>query len=130
MVIVDSTVWIDYFNGRENPETDWLEARLDLERLGLTTIILAEILQGIRDEKTATQVERELLQFEIFEASSVALAVQAARNYRTIRQRGKIGRKTVVLIATFCIQEQHSLLHRHRDFDPFEQFLGLSVVHA
>jgi predicted nucleic acid-binding protein len=130
MVIVDTSVWIDYFNGQENPETNWLELRLDQERLGLTTVILSEILQGIRDEKTANLVEAELMQFAIFEASSRTLAVAAARNYRTLRRRGRTVRKTIdVLIATFCIEEQHSLLHRNRDFDAFEELLGLSVVH-
>ena len=130
MVIVDSTVWVDYFNGQQNPETDWLDARLDQERLGLTTIILAEVLQGIRDERSAAQVEKELLKLEVFEASSTAVAVAAARNYRVLRGRGKTVRKTIdVLIATFCLQAGHSLLHRDRDFDPFEELLGLPVIH-
>ena len=130
MVIVDSTVWVDYFNGRQNPETDWLDVRLDQERLGLTTIILAEVLQGVRDESRAAQVEKELLKLEVFEATSIALAVQAARNYRLLRGRGRTVRKTIdVLIATFCLQAGHSLLHRDRDFDPFEDLLGLLVIH-
>jgi predicted nucleic acid-binding protein len=130
MVIVDSTVWVDYFNGRQNPETDWLDARLDQERLGLTTIILAEVLQGVRDERRAAQVEKELLKLEVFDATSAVLAVQAARNYRLLRGRGRTVRKTIdVLIATFCLQAGHSLLHRDRDFDPFEDLLGLPVVH-
>ena len=130
MVIVDSTVWIDYFNGRHNPETDWLDGQLSAQRLGLTTLILCEVLQGLRDERRAALVEAELTGLEIFEAGSVALAAQAARNYRALRSRGKTVRKTVdVLIATFCLQDQHSLLHRDRDFDPFEQLLGLSVIH-
>jgi predicted nucleic acid-binding protein len=130
VVIVDSTVWVDYFNGRHNPETDWLDARLDQERLGLTTIILSEVLQGVRDERRAADVEYELLKLEIFEAGSVELAVEAARNYRTLRGHGRTVRKTIdVLIATFCLQSGHSLLHRDRDFDPFETWLGLSVVH-
>jgi len=130
MVIVDTSVWIDYFNGVENAESNWLEWHLDEQRLGLTTIILSEILQGLGDEKTAALVEAELLQFEIFEGLSRKLAVQSAKNYRMLRNRGKTARKTVdVLIATFCIEEQHSLLHRDRDFDPFEELLGLSVIH-
>jgi predicted nucleic acid-binding protein len=130
VIIVDSTVWVDYFNGRRNPETDWLDARLDQERLGLTTIILAEVLQGIRDERRAVQVEKELLKLEVFQASSTALAVEAARNYRLLRGRGRTVRKTIdVLIATFCLQAGHSLLHRDRDFNPFEDLLGLSVIH-
>lgn len=130
MVLVDSTVWVDYFNGQHNPETDWLDAQLDQQRLGLTTIILCEVLQGVRDERSATHVEKELLGLEVFETTSVALAVEAARNYRTLRSHGKTVRKTIdVLIATFCLQEGHSLLHRDRDFDPFEELLGLTVIH-
>jgi predicted nucleic acid-binding protein len=130
VVIVDSTVWVDYFNGQHNPETDWLEARLDQERLGLTTIILTEVLQGIGDERRAADVQKALLELEVFEAASAELAVDAARNYRTLRRRGKTVRKTIdLLIATFCLRDGHSLLHRDRDFDPFEELLGLSVVH-
>ncbi len=131
MVIVDSTVWVDYFNGLHNPETDWLDTELDQQRIGLTTIILCEVLQGVRDVRKAARVEAELLKLEVFESGGVALAVQAARNYRTLRSRGRTVRKTIdVLIATFCLREQHSLLHRDRDFDPFEELLGLSVIHA
>jgi len=130
MVIVDTTVWIDYFHGRDNPETDWLESRLDHDRLGLTTLILSEILQGLSDEKTAKLVEADLRQFQIFEASSISHAVQSAKNYRALRRRGKTVRRSIdVFIATFCIEGQHSLLHRDRDFDAFEELLGLSVVH-
>jgi predicted nucleic acid-binding protein len=130
MVIVDTTVWVDYFNGVHNPETDWLDAQLDRQRFGLTTTILCEVLQGVRDERQAAQVEADLLKLEVFEAGSTALAVQAAKNYRRLRSRGRTVRKTIdVLIATFCLQEQHSLLHRDRDFDPFEELLGLSAVH-
>ena len=130
MVIVDSTVWVDYFNGLQNPETDWLEVQLDQQRLGLTTIILCEVLQGIRDERKAAAVETELLKLEVFDMPSVAVATQAAKNYRTLHSRGRTVRKAIdVLIATFCIEERHSLLHRDRDFDPFEELLGLAVVH-
>ena len=130
MVIVDSTVWVDYFNGLPNPETDWLDGQLDQQRLGLTTIIVCEVLQGLREERKAIAVATALRQFEVFEMPNLAVALQAARNYRTLRSRGRTVRKTVdVLIATFCIEEQHSLLHRDRDFDPFEELLGLSVVH-
>ena len=130
MVIVDSTVWVDYFNGRDNPETDWLDQRLADERLGLTTLILCEVLQGVRDERKAAVVESELRRFEIFEAGGVELAIQAASNDRALRSRGQTVRKTIdLLIATFCLQEQHSLLHRDHDFEPFEELLGLSVIH-
>ena len=130
MVIVDTTVWIDYFKGLENPETNWLEAQLDQQRLGVTTIIVCEVLQGVRDERQAAAVEVELRKLEIFDGGAIDLAVDAARNYRRLRTHGRTVRKTIdILIATFCIREQHSLLHRDRDFDPFEEFLGLAVVH-
>jgi hypothetical protein len=130
MVIVDTTVWIDYFQGTRNPETDWLNAELDRQRLALTDIILCEVLQGVRNETAAKDVEGQLLKLKVFETGSVALARDAARHYRTLRGRGHTVRKTIdCLIATFCLREQHSLLHRDRDFDPFEEFLDLSVVH-
>jgi len=130
VVIVDTTVWVDYFQGIRNPETDWLDAELDRQRLGLTDIILCEVLQGVRDESSANDVERRLLKLELFEAGGADLAREAARNYRALRSRGRTVRKTIdCLIATFCIRERYSLLHRDRDFDPFEQFLDLSVIH-
>lgn len=130
MVIVDTTVWVDYLQGARNPETDWLNTELDRQRLGLTDIILCEVLQGISDDLVAAEVEGKLLKLEVFEAGSVALAREAARNYRALRGHGHTVRKTIdCLIATFCLRERHSLLHRDRDFDPFERFLGLPVIH-
>jgi predicted nucleic acid-binding protein len=130
VVIVDTTVWIDYFQGVENPETEWLNTELDRQRLGLTDIILCEVLQGVRDDVVAKEVERRLLNLEVFDTGGVAVAREAARNYRALRSRGYTVRKTIdCLIATFCLRGQHSLLHRDRDFDPFETFLELSVIH-
>lgn len=130
MVIVDTTVWVDYLQGAENPETNWLNIELDRQRLALTDIILCEVLQGVRDDMVAKEVERRLLNLEVFDTGGVALARAAARNYRALRSRGHTVRKTIdCLIATFCLRGQHSLLHRDRDFDPFEQFLELSVIH-
>jgi predicted nucleic acid-binding protein len=130
MVIVDTTVWVDYFRAVSNPETEWLDRELGRQRLGLTDVILCEVLQGVRDERTAVAVERRLLTLQVFQSAGVELASDAARNYRLLRSRGRTVRKTIdCLIATFCIREQHSLLHRDRDFDPFEQLLELAVVH-
>ena len=130
MVIVDTTVWIDYWGGAGTPEAEWLDAEMDRQRLGVTDIIVCELLQGVRDEAEAATVERELARFEIFNTGGVELARVAAQNYRALRGRGYTVRKTVdCLIATFCVREGHSLLHRDRDFDPFERFLNLSVVH-
>jgi len=130
MVIVDTTVWIDYFRGMSNPETEWLDDALDQQRLGVTDLIFCEVLQGVRDDRMAVVVERRLLRLHVFASGSVELASDAARNYRLLRSRGHTVRKTIdCVIATFCIREQHTLLHRDRDFDPFEQFLRLGVVH-
>ena len=130
MVIVDTTVWIDYFNDIRNPETDWLDVELDRQRLGLTDIILCEVLQGVRDDAAAATVERQLFGLEVFETGGVDLARASAKNYRMLRSRGHTVRKTIdCLIATFCLRERHSLLHRDRDFDPFERLLNLSVIH-
>ena len=130
MVIVDTTVWIDYFHAVRNPETDWLDAEIERQRLGLTDVILCEVLQGVRDEAAAAAVEGDLLKLEVFGTGGVDLARAAARNYRALRSRGHTVRKTIdCLIATFCLREGHSLLHRDRDFDAFEKLLDLSVIH-
>ena len=130
MVIVDTTVWIDYLQGAQNAETDWLDTELNRQRLGLTNIILCEVLQGVRDDVIAKQVETALTKCEVFDMGGVPLAREAARNYRTLRSHGHTVRKTIdSLIATFCLRGEHSLLHRDRDFEPFEKRLGLSVIH-
>jgi predicted nucleic acid-binding protein len=130
MTIVDTTVWIDYLAGTVNPHTDWLARELEQQRLGLTDLILCEVLQGIRDDLAFGRVQRLLCNFEVFESGGEALAVSSARNYRALRERGHTVRRTIdCIIATFCMTQGHSLLHRDHDFDPFENFLGLRVVH-
>jgi predicted nucleic acid-binding protein len=130
VVIVDTTVWIDYLTGVQNAETDWLDRELDRQRLGLTDLILCQVLQGIRDEASFGRAVREFRRFEIFTVDGEEMAIAAARNYRKLRQRGYTVCKTIdCWIATFCIREQHSLLHRDRDFDPFESEMGMLVVH-
>ena len=130
MIIVDTTVWIDYLNGVATTQTDWLDAEVERQRLGLTDLILCEVLQGVRDEQRAEETRRELLKFEVMPMSGVDLAVAAARNYRALRAKGRTVRKTVdCLIATFCLINKHALLHNDRDFDHFAQDLGLRVIH-
>ena len=130
MVIVDTTVWIDYLRGLQNKETDYSDRELDRQRFGLTDLILCETLQGIGDEKAFGRVLRDLRKFEIFEIGGEQLAIDAARNFGRLRQQGRTVRKTIdCLIATFCIRHGHSLSHRDRDYDHFEDFLGLAVIH-
>lgn len=129
MVIVDTTVWVDYLNDLSTAETEWLDQQLARQPLGLLDLMLCEILQGLSTDGEATRVLRHLRRFTIFETGGVDLATEAARNYRRLRAQGRTVRKTIdCLIATFCLQEGHSLLHCDRDFDPFEQLLGLHVV--
>jgi predicted nucleic acid-binding protein len=131
MVIVDTTVWIDYLRGYETSETRWLEENLSRLRLGLTDLILCEVLQGFQDSDEFARVRGDLLKFHVFHSVSTDLAIAAAENYRELRQRGYTVRKTIdCLIATFCLQYEHELLHRDRDFDSFERALGLRVLHA
>ena len=130
MVIVDTTVWVDYLRGTQTPQTDWLEVEMERQRLGLTDLNLCEVLQGVRNEREVIQVRRKLLNFEVFATGGIELATAAARNYRTLRSRGFTVRKTIdCLIATFCLTHNHTLLHNDRDFTPFEQILGLRVIH-
>lgn len=130
MVIVDTTVWIDYLGGKSNAETGWLDCELDQRRLGLTDLIYCEILQGIRDDAAFSVTKKSLSNFHIFPTGGVDLALASARNYRILRSRGYTVRKTIdCWIATFCLEAGHSLLHRDRDFDPFEMHLGLRVIH-
>jgi predicted nucleic acid-binding protein len=131
MVIVDTTVWIDYLRGTENAETRWLDERLQEQRLGLTDLILCEVLQGIREQSSFARVRTDLMKFQVFETGGNELAIAAAQNYQELRQRGYTVHKTIdCLIATFCLQARHELLHRDRDFDCFEKVLGLRVVRA
>ena len=129
MVIVDTTVWIDYLRGEANPHTQWLDRELQHQRLGLTDLILCEVLQGIRDDAAFPQVRDDLQKFQIFTTGGAVLAIAAAQNYRRLRNGGHTVRRTIdCLIATFCLEAGHQLLHRDRDFDPFETVLGLQVV--
>ncbi len=131
MVIVDTTVWIDYLRGTENPETRWLDRELQRHRLGMTDLILCEVLRGLREQNAFERVRAELLRFQVFQTGGIELAIAAAQNYRELRQRGYTVHKTIdCLIATFCLEAGHELLHRDRDFDCFEKVLGLRVVHA
>jgi len=129
MVIVDTTVWIDYFRGLENPHSLWLDAQSEHVRLGLTDFSLCEVLQGIRNEREGLAVRAELLEFEIFATGGIEFAIQAAQNFRRLRRKGfTIRRIADCWIATLCVLEGYALLHRDRDFDPFESEFGLRVV--
>jgi predicted nucleic acid-binding protein len=131
MVIVDTTVWIDYLGDVNNRQTNWLTRELRRQPIGLTDIILCEVLQGIRNDEVFAGVRHDLEKFHIFDTGGSDLAISAAQNYRSLRRGGYTVRTTIdCLIATFCLEFGHSLLHRDRGFDPFEKNLGLLVVKA
>jgi predicted nucleic acid-binding protein len=130
MVIVDTTVWVDYLKGASTLEVEWLDRETSRQRLGLLDLMACEVLQGLSTDEEAVRVLRHLRRFEIFRTGGIELAVAAARNYRHLRSRGRTVRKTIDgLIATFCIEQNHALLHNDRDFDAFEELLDLQVVH-
>jgi predicted nucleic acid-binding protein len=129
MVIVDSSVLIDFLAGKRNEQTDWLKLHLGFEPIGITSLILCEVLQGIRSDKRFAETVDALSQFVLFETGSAALAIASARNYRRLRELGVTIRNTVdTFVATFCIEEDFELLHHDIDFDHFKTHLGLSVV--
>jgi predicted nucleic acid-binding protein len=129
MTIVDTSVLIPYLDGRINPQSEWLDGHFPQRRLGITTLILSEILQGIRSDKLFVETLKALERFAVFATGSKDLAVASARNYRALRTKGITIRSLIdCYTATFCIQQGYELLHNDRDFDPFEKHLGLVVV--
>ena len=129
MIVVDSSVWIDYFNGVENRETALLDGLLGKEPIVIGDLILAEVLQGFRSEQEVRKARGALdtLVFEPMVGRDIAL--KSAGNYRALRAKGVTVRKTIdMLIATFCMENGHRLLHRDRDFDPIKKHLGLETV--
>ena len=130
MLVVDTSVWVDYFNGVENPQTDFLNTILDKTPILIGDLILAEVLQGFRHDPDFEKVRRILSKFMQESMVNPVLAVQSARNYRFLRQKGVTVRKTIdSLIATFCIENDYELLHNDSDFDGYEEHLGLRVIH-
>lgn len=126
MILVDSSVWIDYFNGVPTPQTDRLDAVLGTELLAIGDLILTEVLQGFGSDRDFNQAKKLLTQLDVVELGGQALAIQAARNFRFLRARGVTIRKTIdTLIATRCIKNRYRLLCSDRDFAPFMVHLGL-----
>ena len=128
MLLVDSSVWIDYFNGRLTPETDYLHAALGRQEILVGDIILGEVLQGFRLDRDFQRALEALRLFPQVELLGAEVAVESARNYRRLRKAGVTVRKTIdCSIATWCILNETPLLHSDRDFGAFER-LGLMVV--
>ena len=129
MILVDSSVWIDYFRGTPTPETDRLDALLGTEPLVTGDLVLAEVLQGFGSDHDFNQGKKLLTSLPVVELVNGDVAIQAARNFRILRAQGITIRKTIdTLIATSCIEKGLALLYSDRDFDPFVSLLGLRPV--
>ncbi len=131
MILADTSVWIDYFNGIATAETDLLDQALAQDVVAMGDLILLEILQGFRSERHYHSAKKHLLALAPFAMLSPALAIRAAENYRMLRKQGITIRKTAdAIIATFCIEHRIPLLYSDRDFIPFVEHLGLQSASA
>ncbi len=127
MIVVDTSVWIDHFrNYEDRPHVKHLRSLSIRRRIVVGDLIVTELLQGTPNEAAATTIERQLRHFELRTMLSIPLAVQSARNYRTLRSMGATIRKTIdMIIGTYCIENEFALLHNDRDFLSMEKHLGL-----
>lgn len=126
MILVDSSVWIDYFRGAATPQAERLDSLLGNEPIATGDLILAEVLQGFVNDRDFDQARRLLTSLVIVDLAGQRIAIQAARNFRALRALGVTARKTIdAVIATRCIEGRMALLYSDRDFDPFVEHLGL-----
>lgn len=131
MILVDTSVWIDYFNGVQNKHTDALDSGIVEGIVAMGDLIFLEILQGIRSDRDYQKTKQVLLTLDQYELFGKGMAEKCADNFRTLRKKGITIRKTAdVIIATFCIDQKISLLFLDRDFMPFVRHLGLLPVLA
>jgi hypothetical protein len=129
VIVVDSSVWIDYLRGVDSVHVNVLDSLLGTEPLAIGDLILTEVLQGFSDEKEFNQALKLFNELDLVMIGGRDTAIEAARNYRKLRSLGFTIRKTIdTLIATRCILSGHELLHNDRDFDAFEKHLGLRCV--
>jgi predicted nucleic acid-binding protein len=129
MIVVDSSVWIDYFRGLSTPQTDMLDALLGEEPLAIGDLILVEVLQGFSRDQDFNQARRLLATLEPIDIGGHDIATLAANSHRALRALGITPRKTIdTVIATRCIVSGHALLHNDREFEPFVMHLGLRSV--
>ena len=129
MIFVDSSVWVDYFNGRQSIETDCLDSLLGIEPIAIGDLVLIEVLQGFKNDRDYDTARELLTSLTVYTLGGQKIAIKSADNFRLLRKKGVTVRKTIdVLIATFCIEMKLSLLHSDRDFEPFHEYLKLGNV--
>jgi predicted nucleic acid-binding protein len=128
MILVDSSVWIDYFNGKRSWQTDLLDHMLSNVPIIMGDLILTEVLQGFKSDKDYKAAKNYLSELPFRQMGGYNVAVQSAKNYRKLRKIGVTVRKTIdIIIATFCIIEGLTLLHDDRDFDPIASHFPLKA---
>ena len=126
MILVDSSVWIDYFRGTATPQAEKLESLLGTEPIATGDLILTEVLQGFVSDRDFNQARKLLTSLVVVDLAGQEIAIQAAKNFRALRALGVSVRKTIdTVIATRCIESRLPLLYSDRDFDPFVLHLGL-----
>lgn len=131
MILVDSTVWIDYFRGADTPQVELLDGIFGRTPLAVGDLIVAEVLQGVQDDREFNLVRKTLDAFTQIDLAGHNMAVRAARNFRILRAKGITVRKTIdTIIATRCIEDSLTLLHSDKDFIPFQMHLGLRVAYS
>jgi predicted nucleic acid-binding protein len=129
VILVDSSVWVDFFRNRPTAQAQWLDRNLGVEGFVMGDLVLAEVLQGFKGDRGFNDAKRLLAKLEQAVIGGTELAIEAARNCRKLRGKGVTVRGTVdILIATRCIAEDWRLLHSDRDFDAFGTHLGLRSV--
>ncbi|MCG7926806.1 MAG: PIN domain nuclease [Candidatus Thiodiazotropha taylori] len=127
MIVVDSSVWIDFFSGDDTPEAENLDRTLGIKPVAIGDLILTEVLQGFRHDKDYKAARRVFDDVTIFDMLGVQMAIKSAENFRALRKKGITVRKTAdVIIATFCIEQKLPLLFSDKDFKPFVKHLGLA----
>jgi hypothetical protein len=128
MMVVDTSVWIDYVNGVCTAQTDILDRELKQDRVVTGDLIIVEFLQGFRDNKQFQQARKLMDSLEYYDFIGKDMAIKAAQNFRLLRKKGVTIRKTIdVLIATFCIEHGFELLHNDKEYEQMEKILGLRV---
>jgi predicted nucleic acid-binding protein len=129
MILVDSSVWIDFFNGNQTSQTDWLDSTLGNTPIAIGDLILTEVLQGFQSDKDFKTAKDILLGIPFVPMGGQTLALASAMNYRFLRRKGVTVRKTIdIIIGTCCIHNKLTLLHCDRDFDPMVKLLGLEII--
>jgi predicted nucleic acid-binding protein len=128
VIVVDSSVWIDFFNGVSSPEVERLDRTIGKDLIVVGDLVLTEVLQGFRSDADFNAARSALLAFDVVPMLGLELAIRTSENYRTLRARGVTVRKTIdMIIGTFCIERELPLLFSDRDFQPLVDHLGLVV---